>query len=129
MHLASLRCFLITVPLENGDEGMSEAMTATIVQQTSGNDDWNLRCGSSSSAFFGDRVHAQRWIAFGVRAEVRGLRPTFPLIMCEPSPFATCIDSSMNHRSEFSFPVAMDQRMWNGPWSHPSDVDVDYFLP
>lgn len=129
--LSPLRCFLITVPIEAGNNNMGDRMSAVMLAQTNGIDEWKLQCGSSSSAFFGDRVHAQRWIAFGVRNRWRGYRPTFPSTADEPSPFAHCIETSMNRRSECSFPVAMDQNMWNGPWSQSSvvEVDFDYFLP
>lgn len=128
-QLSPLRCFLLTAPVNEEQANLSDEMSSLMVKHFHGNDYWNFRCGASSSAFFGDCVHAPRWIAFGVRNDWQDHRPTFPPVASEPCSFASCIDASLNYQSEQSFQFRSDQRMWSTVSSESVNAALDRFLP
>ena len=103
-ELTRARCFLITIPLQEDMEASTvDQLSSAISSHFCDCHTWQFWCGDSSSSFFGDPVHAQKWMAFGLRDEITDRQPVFPPTVQESSPLSQCLDASLNYQSNQAF--------------------------
>ena len=110
--VAQLRCFLLSVPcLYNGIQ-QHDWLSSKLCSHLSHSSSWQYCCSESSSSFFGNPVHAPRWIAVGFHNDAMNLHFTFPPTVVTSACLSQCINASMNRRSEHAFTFGPDHCMW-----------------
>ena len=124
-----LCCFLFSVSLRDGAEHLGNQLSSAFVNHFHGRQGWMVRCGASSTSFFGDPVFAEKWIALGYREEAGTRHATFPPTVRALSTLSQCIDVAMNRRSAQAFTFCADQRMWKELPPQPATSIDAQFLP
>jgi hypothetical protein len=98
-----LCCFLFTVSLRDDTEHLSNQLSSALVNHFHSRREWTVRCGASSSSFFGDPVFAAKWIALGYRDEAGTRHPTFSPTARVASTLSQSIDVAIICRSAQAF--------------------------
>jgi hypothetical protein len=124
LELTRAWCFLITIPLQEDMEiSTFDQLSSTISSHFCDCHTWQFWCGNSSLSFFGNPVHARKWMAFGLRDEITDQQPVFPSTVQESSPLSQCLDASLNYQSNqyFTFGAHLRSRI-TVTSSIPNDV-------
>ena len=124
----TLDCFLLSSPILPSDHDESRYLSQHLITSPEISTNWNVRCGLTSSAFFGDAIAASRWIAIGVRRRANSVYPSFPTPVSDHTSLHSCFEPHRNIPSAsicpFTAPVSNLE-----PTFLPPDITTPEFIP